>query len=473
MSKKTNEFGLSRNIPADVAREVRKRCGFGCVICGCAIYTYEHVDPLFAEAKEHDPEKIVLLCGGCHDRVTRKLLSKETVKQAAQDPRCLTQGFSFGPFDVGNTHPDVIIGTFQAIETQTVIRILGEPILRVDPPEEQGGPFRLSAILCDRTGEQILRVENNEWKAPIQNWDVEIIGPRIIIRRAAGDITLRLRSDPPKTLVIEKLDMYYQGSHIVCEEGKKLRVESPSGHYFEAYPTTVEGSKIGIDISNLSLAMGVGGRISFSVVAGLTQDFGADHAGEVFTNEEVALDGGKFENCTFENCDLVFRARAAVVMTKVSFGNIRWLYADAAALTLNFLSSIYNSGDPHHQAAVEDIFENVLQGVHLTTDIAGPRDIHYVNKTFANERISLDGNKFENCTFENCDLVFHGWDAVIIEGGVTLENVRWVLDDAASLTLNFLSALYKSGNSDSRTVVENIFDDIRINSFLTTSQRID
>jgi hypothetical protein len=67
----TNKYGLSRVIPADIAREIRKRCGFGCVNCGSALYHYEHMIPEFSEASQHIAEKITLLCGTCHDYVTR------------------------------------------------------------------------------------------------------------------------------------------------------------------------------------------------------------------------------------------------------------------------------------------------------------------------------------------------------------------------------------------------------------------
>ena len=60
-----NRFGLGRDIPGTTKRIVRQRCGFGCVVCGAAFYQYEHVDPAFADARVHDPEKICLLCGGC------------------------------------------------------------------------------------------------------------------------------------------------------------------------------------------------------------------------------------------------------------------------------------------------------------------------------------------------------------------------------------------------------------------------
>jgi len=70
-----NKHCLKREIPAAVKRTVRQACGFGCMVCGEAIYEYEHIDPEFAEAKEHSPDAIGLLCPTCHARVTRRLYS--------------------------------------------------------------------------------------------------------------------------------------------------------------------------------------------------------------------------------------------------------------------------------------------------------------------------------------------------------------------------------------------------------------
>jgi hypothetical protein len=75
----SDRFGLSRAIPPEVARKVRRRSKFGCVICRGAIYQYEHIDPEFKDATAHDPSHICLLCGGRHDRVTRGRISKATV----------------------------------------------------------------------------------------------------------------------------------------------------------------------------------------------------------------------------------------------------------------------------------------------------------------------------------------------------------------------------------------------------------
>ncbi|WNG79930.1 hypothetical protein C6A86_016810 [Mycobacterium sp. ITM-2016-00316] len=52
-------------IPDPMKREVRQRCGFGCVICGHPIYEYEHMDD-YAVVKRHGVANITLLCDGHH-----------------------------------------------------------------------------------------------------------------------------------------------------------------------------------------------------------------------------------------------------------------------------------------------------------------------------------------------------------------------------------------------------------------------
>ncbi len=89
-----NKYGLKRSIPAEVKREVRKRCGFGCVICGNGIDDYEHVDPPFKDAKEHDPNGIALLCPNCHAKKTRGFGSANIVCNALKKPFCFSKGYT-------------------------------------------------------------------------------------------------------------------------------------------------------------------------------------------------------------------------------------------------------------------------------------------------------------------------------------------------------------------------------------------
>lgn len=255
----TNKYGLKRTIPAAVKRQVRQRCGFGCVNCGSAVYQYEHLEPTFSNAKEHNPNNIVLLCGGCHDRVTRKLLSKETVKIRSQNPICKTKGFSFGPFDIGLNVPKVTIGTLVCTNVDSLIEIHGESIFSVKPPEVDGGPYRINAYLADNEGNEILRIVENEWITSTSNWDVEVIGSRITIRKKIGDISLIIRTEPPHNLIIERLEMLHRGIKVEGRENKDLTFYTNNGMTLKSTGMNLEGCRVGVQFLNDSLIVGVGG----------------------------------------------------------------------------------------------------------------------------------------------------------------------------------------------------------------------
>jgi hypothetical protein len=260
----TNKHGLSRDIPDPTKRKVRQRCGFGCINCGNAIYQYEHVDPEFADAIKHDPDSIVLLCGACHDRVTRGFLSKESVKDRTKNPKCKESGFSFGPFDVGSDPPEIVLGTILARNAKTLIRISGDDVFSIRPPEESGGPFILDARFFDADGRPILDIVANEWRSSSDNWDVEIIGSRITIRKELGNFALVLRSEPPRKLVIERMDMVHKGIRISCQEGKAFQAIAPDGSTFGA-TGHIESADwlVGIDVSETGVKVGQGGTMRF------------------------------------------------------------------------------------------------------------------------------------------------------------------------------------------------------------------
>jgi hypothetical protein len=212
-----NRYGLGRYIPSEIRSEVRKRCGFGCVICGLALFDYEHFDPDFKDADKHDPLSITLLCMQCNQKRNRRVLSVETVRKANANPICLQQGFSSETFDFGSDPIEVVFAGVTFIDCKSLIHIHGISMLSIAQPESGHGPFRLSGLFSDRDGLTTLRITDNEWIVGADNWDVECCGPQIIIRKAKNDIALSLRSEPPKRLVVEQLDMEFEG---VCLRGK-------------------------------------------------------------------------------------------------------------------------------------------------------------------------------------------------------------------------------------------------------------
>jgi hypothetical protein len=71
----------------------------------------------------------------------------------------------------------------------------------------------------------------------------------------------------------------------------------------------------------------------------------------------------------------------------------------------------------------------------------------FANETFTDQRVELDGNTYTNCTFNTCQLVFRATAPVTLQGA-NFENCTWTFDDAAGLTISFMTALYQGGMTD-------------------------
>lgn len=224
----TNVYGLSRDIPEPIKREIRQRSGFGCVVCGCSIVDYEHVAPEFARARIHDPSKMTLLCPMCHAKVTRNLLSKARVRTAMENPRCRVLGFSFAELDPANTHPYVVFGGMNLRNCHIPVQVRGFPLFQVEPPEADGGPYRLSASFFDQQGGPSLLIRRNEWRTSSAQWDVEVKGGRITIRSAPRTISLQIAFVPAEGIVIERVDMHVAGYHFLGNKDE-LNVSMPGG----------------------------------------------------------------------------------------------------------------------------------------------------------------------------------------------------------------------------------------------------
>jgi Zn ribbon nucleic-acid-binding protein len=250
MQKTTiNKHGLSRAIPANVKRKVRQRCGFGCVICGLGIIQYEHVDPEYKDAQQHDADKIALLCPQCHAKVTTKFWSKEKIKQALNDPACKKTGFTKEEFDFSIGHPLLQFGGMSISNCPIPIEVGGNPLFKIEPPEAEGGPFRLSGIFCNANNEVTLKIIENEWIASANSWDVDVAGGAIVIREARGKIHLKLSVEPPNKLIVDRLDMNLGGLGFEANSDF-LKVKYPGGQVHEFIGCGSDNCPVGMSFPN-------------------------------------------------------------------------------------------------------------------------------------------------------------------------------------------------------------------------------
>lgn len=249
---------------------------------------------------QHDPAGIVLLCISCHGKKTRGFLSKQTIAAARQNPKCKETGFSFEEFDIGTAAPEITVGGFTGTNLDTLIEIFGTKVLSISAPAEAHMPFSINALVTDRNGNTILRIEDNEWQSSIENWDVETGGGKITIRHGPGDIILVIRSEPPNKLIFERLDMYHQGTSIRSREGQLISITMPNGMIIEGSDVTADGCEIGIKIDARGLAFGVGGgSVSFGrLSSGPRIARRMSSAGKLSRNSLCSCGSGKkFKHC--------------------------------------------------------------------------------------------------------------------------------------------------------------------------------
>lgn len=212
-----NRFGLSRDIPVDVTAEVRRRSKFGCVNCRNAIYQYEHIDPEFADARVHCADDICLLCGGCHDKVTRGRISKETIRSKyvhVQESASVRRPFE--DLDLTGQRLTVKIGSAEFEAASSLISFNGQQVLSITPPHDGSASPTLTGLFCDSNGTEVGRITDNVWEGPTDAWDIVVRGATTTVRTPPGQIALSFTIKPPDRIEITQLNMKKDRCHVVC-----------------------------------------------------------------------------------------------------------------------------------------------------------------------------------------------------------------------------------------------------------------
>jgi hypothetical protein len=223
-----NKHGLKRRPEADIMRIVRERAGFGCVVCGNALCDYDHIEPEWVEAREHNPNGIVFLCHQCHMKRTRGHLSKSTVMYHAKNPKAKEKGFCFEAFDFHGDCPTFVAGSSTFKMCTNLISLDGKPILSFLPPETERGPYRLNADFKDKWGNNLLQVTDNAWEANASVWDILVEGKRIKFRDKPRSIVLEIKTEPPNVFHILRMDMFIYCFRIISDKNGIIAV-SPDG----------------------------------------------------------------------------------------------------------------------------------------------------------------------------------------------------------------------------------------------------
>jgi len=223
---------LSRRIPDDVKREVRQRCGFGCVRCGSLIFQYHHFDPPFNVATEHRASGITLLCGGCHDEATRGLLSPESVRKLNAEPFCLEESARHALDLAAPLY--IVAGTMMFVGSGPLFTLGGRQLLELSAVD---GRVLVNASFVDDLGNSLLQIHENELLVRRGAWDAQFRGPRLIVNRAPREVVLEMIVHPPHSIYFPQLALRFRDLQVradsagieVTQGAKRSKIVSEGG----------------------------------------------------------------------------------------------------------------------------------------------------------------------------------------------------------------------------------------------------
>lgn len=223
---KKEQKNNSRNIPLDIQREVRQRCGFGCVICGMPLYEYEHMEE-WAEVKRHIADEITLLCDQHHREKTGGLLPKDSVREANKHPYNLREGVSkkYNLHFSGKEAKVEIGGNSFTCQDQgygtsiVPISVDGTPLIGVILAD---GHLLLNLVVFDEFNIPILHIKNNQLFYSTSPWDIQLVGKKLTIREGHRKILFEIEFYPPDKIVINRGRFLRNGVEILVRPSNIL-----------------------------------------------------------------------------------------------------------------------------------------------------------------------------------------------------------------------------------------------------------
>lgn len=81
-----------------------------------------------------------------------------------------------------------------------------------------------------------------------------------------------------------------------------------------------------------------------------------------FLNEDINMDFNNFVDCNFNRCNMIYRGYGPIGMQGCSFVDVKWTFSDAAANTVNFMTSLYSGAGEGGRKLIEQTFENIKRG---------------------------------------------------------------------------------------------------------------
>lgn len=221
MTISSNISGARTPVPEGIKRQVRRRCGFGCIMCGFPLYDYDHLHG-WTTTHKHDPAEIVLLCDRHHREKTAGLLPIHQVAMANENPvnRKNTESGALLLHYYGSEYEVSLAGmrfvTPKSLKGSPLVPLVidDEPIVLFLVEDEH---LLRSFSYYDESNQLMLRIRNNELVYRTDIWDIELIGKNLKLRKGMRHIILDLSLDPPNSVAINRALINRNGIRVIID----------------------------------------------------------------------------------------------------------------------------------------------------------------------------------------------------------------------------------------------------------------
>jgi hypothetical protein len=215
-----------RNVPANIARQLRQEAGFGCCICGAPIIQYHHIIEWSVE--EHfRPEDMMVLCPLHHDQATKGAMPETEQRHHKTKPRNIDRGFAQGLLAIRQDYCTANFGTITVVGEGTFLRINGEDVFGLNRGEKN---LEISLRLYSEQDQLLLEIDKNEWVSgdPLP-WDIEADWQVLTLRERERHISISLNA---KSVPLEvRAEMWRSGKRITLDS-KGITIGPESGWAF-------------------------------------------------------------------------------------------------------------------------------------------------------------------------------------------------------------------------------------------------
>lgn len=229
------------HMPLDVQREVRQRCGFGCVVCGLPIYELHHMVD-YATHGRHVATEITCLCGVHHAEVTKGLLTAEQVARADSDPVNVRNGITspYGlHFEGGGC--DILVGGncftthLRSPDGSVLLPISIDDLDLVGFIISPDGQLLLWMNVFDEYNLRTLTITDNVLVMSSRPWDIDFRGGTLTIREGLGEILLEVVLKPPSRIEIPRARLLCNGLEVLVR---------PTGIFIANSRTTISNCRL-------------------------------------------------------------------------------------------------------------------------------------------------------------------------------------------------------------------------------------